>query len=206
MNPNKKNKKGNNQPIEPAIEMTQRNVVRHRKETDYLGNYCKNTFRKHKQWRQGLSQEEDSEHQDGLLIQNPKEVLKTFNSIQTYDVIGCLTLAKPYNPKAYLVIGKNKEEQTLKVIPWQRNWLELTNISIKLKQLIHEDKTACRGILKEDEIKIEDISMSLSLGAYIKLYSHDKTTDLFTTTSGETKKVRIVTFVRQEPQGSLITA
>lgn len=172
--------------------------IKNRKEKDYTGSYCRDTFRKHKLWKQNLSKEEQNENDSGLLIEKPKETYKAFNSIELFDVIGCLKNSRPHYPKSYIVVGKEKEEENLLVIPWHASWLEQEHtkesITQHYKEYIHQNKS----LNLDNKISIIDIGLSVSLERFVKLYKLDKSTNRFVVPLEDARKVKIVRFVKQE--------
>lgn len=173
-----------------------KNVIRNRREKDYTGNYCKTTFRKYRDFKEKLNKEELGEFIEELYIENPRETEKIFNSLEVYDVIGCIKFSRPHHPKSYLVINKNKEEQTLEVIPWQYTWLD--NPIEKVKLSIREFQHQFKNINLENRVSIEDLGLSLSLGLFVKLYKFNKKEDTFNTPDSDVRKVRIITVIKQE--------
>ncbi len=173
-----------------------RELIRNRKERDYSGNYCKNTFKKHRDLKLKLNKEEKEEFIEELYIENPREAEKTFVNIEIFDVIGCIKYSRPCHPKSYLVISKDKEEQILEVIPWQHSWLETP--SDKIKHSIREFQHQFKSVNVENKISIEDLGLTISLGLYTKLYKFNKTLDKFSIPDSDIRKVKIVSVIKQE--------
>lgn len=180
------------------FEVRSNELIKNRKERDFTGSYCKETFKKHKAWKQSLSREDFEENESGLLIEKPKETYKTFNSIELYDVIGCVKASRPHYPKAYLVVEKNKDEERLTVIPWQASWLEQEHTKDTLRNHYQEYFHQNKSLNIDNKLKIEDISLSVSLERFVKLYKLDRTINKFIVPSEETRKVRLVRFIQQE--------
>lgn len=195
-------KKKKEEPSQPNFTVRSNELIKNRKEKDYTGSYCRDTFRKHKLWKQGLSKEEQNENDSGLLIEKPKETYKAFNSIELFDVIGCLKSSRPFHPKSYIVISKNKEDETIVVIPWHASWLEQEHtkdsITQHYKEYIHQNK----GLNLDNKLSIVDIGLSVSLERFVKLYKLDKTKNRFVVPSEDVRKVKIVRFVKQEDDKS----
>jgi len=194
----KLSKKRKNKEPEPSFEISSSEVIKNKREKDYIGSYCRDTFRKYKNWKNGLNQEDRSENEFGILLEKPKETYKTFNSIELFDVIGCLKLNRPHHPKAYIVIDKNKEEEKLTVIPWQPNWLQTNQTKDTITNQAKEYQHKFKNINLDNKISIEDISLSISLERFAKLYKLDKTTNRFVVPAEDSRRVRIVRLVKQE--------